>query len=340
MIFRTVLVFALLLFTLPQIAAAADRSVAKAVAQKTRLVMTWVPPYNATEAQSPDAAPSSQKQLNRMYGEAGPKNSLTHLGLQFWVPKTRTVNGKEVTRVGQVSRADYGTISDATIAQFVRWGNRNKVKTLLTIYNGENGWDWELARKAFDPANMNGFVNALIAEMEAYDLDGVDVDIEGSGITPTQDDKRNYLAFIRKLSEKLRTRGKQLTVDTFPFKWNAPHWDWWSQLFPHVDGITSMGYDDLGRDPPTEAEWRAYAAQKAKAGANAHKLMIGMPSYLESWQGSTAVSQVQWFLSAEAGDVGIGIWDAQNQAEAWNTEAVWRKIKKVRQDEIAPRARP
>ncbi len=136
------------------------------------------------------------------------------------------------------------------------------------------------------------------------------------------------------LSRKVHAKGKVVTLDSFPYIWNAPNSTWWADLFPLVDGLTSMGYNDLGRNAPT---WQAYAAQKAMAGANAHKLLIGMPSYFDTWQGDTAAAQAHWFLLAAAGDVGIGIWDAQNQAAAWRTGAVWQRIKAVREEPISAR---
>lgn len=52
---------------------------------------------------------------------------------------------------------------------------------LLCVYNAVSGsWDWPLARAGF-AENPNKFIDALMAEVERLELDGVDVDLEGNG---------------------------------------------------------------------------------------------------------------------------------------------------------------
>jgi hypothetical protein len=280
-----------------------------------RMVKTWVAPY---------AIPDSLARLKERYGgvKAGPRNALTHLGLQFWVP----------TQGGGVTRATrYGAISDATIAEFRTWGRRNGVKILLTVYNGENGWDWALAKQAFGD-NKSTFIDALIPEMEQHGLDGVDVDLEGPGMDATEDDKTKYVAFIKGLSGKLRNRDKHLVLDSFSYVWNAPNTTWWPDLFRYVDGIVSMGYESIGLAQPSAGEgiWQSYEWQRTTAGKQAHKLLLGMPSHLDSWRGNTAVEQIAW-AKPKRQKVGVAIWDAQNAAALWRTPEVWRQLRAIRE---------
>jgi hypothetical protein len=274
-----------------------------------RMIMTWVPPYGI--------APSLT-QLQKKYGNAGPYNGITHLGLQFWVPAP---DG------GLARSTHYGTISDATIKQFITWAHKNDIKVLLTVFNGDNGWDWPLATNAFDK-NKTKFVNALIAEMKRMKLDGIDVDLEGPGVE-ANDHQVAYLNFIKALSKKVRALDKVLTIDSFHYIYNAPNQTWWSSLFPHVDAITSMGYDDLGIHG---SGYQAYDFQKQAAGRNVAKLLIGTPSFSAHWLGDDAQVQVNWFL--HAGKVGMGIWDAQMGSQvgvtAWQTRGIWNVLKKIR----------
>lgn len=275
-----------------------------------RIVMTWVPPYGIA---------ASEAQLDALYGGAGPGNALTHLGLQFWLPTT----------AGDLVRDDSsGVISDAKVAEFVDWGHAHGIKVLLTVYNADPDWNWALAKGAFGDHRVK-FVNALVAEMERLGLDGIDVDLEGPEMDPTADDKAKYIAFIRTLRNKVRAKGKFLTLDSFPYIWNAPNQTWWPELFPHVDALTSMGYTELGVHAP---DWQAYSAQRAAAGParNIAKLIIGVPSYESVWLGDAAVTHLQWFVPARR-KVGIGIWDAQNQAAAWKTRAVWSRLRQIRE---------
>jgi hypothetical protein len=277
-----------------------------------RLVMTWVPPY---------ALDPSWEQLNKTYGGAGPKNALSHLGLQFWVP----------TADGGLARANrYGEISNADIKRFRKWGDKHGVKVLLTVFNGEWGWDWALARQAFGPGRK-AFVSALLEEIQARRLDGIDVDLEATEITGTEEDRRNFAAFIRELGAELKARDKDLIVDSFSYIWNAPNIDWWPDLFPHVTGIVSMGYADIGRAPPDGSGlWQSYAWQRAAAGEWAERLLLGMPSWVDTWQGDTAAAQIDWALPKKR-KVGVAIWDAQMSSPGWQVEPVWQRLRELRE---------
>jgi hypothetical protein len=273
-----------------------------------RMVKTWVPPY---------AIAASQERLEERYGGVGPADGLTHLGLQFWVP----------SQAGGLERSSrYGTIGDAQIAGFVTWGKASGVKVMLTVYNGEWGWDWALAKNAFG-ANRTAFADALVAEMQARGLDGIDIDLEGAGMDPTAEEKAEYVAFIKALNKRLRPLGKELVLDSFSYVWNAPNTTWWPELLPLVDGLVSMGYQEIGRGAP---DWQSYAWQRKAAGKHADKLLLGMPSDRELWLGKTVVQQIAWVLPADR-KVGIAIWDAQNPSAAWRTRAVWKRLKAMRE---------
>jgi len=304
--FRFVLVLAFLLGAMLQPASAQFGNPSKPV-DLPRKVITWVPPYGIAQVQA---------RLPALYSGAGPRTALTHLALQFWVP----------TSAGALARSSrYTTITNAHIQWFVNWGRNNGVDVLLCIYNGENDWDWSLTQAVINPANRNKFAAALVAEMQARGLDGIDVDLEGAA-ADFEADKPAYIAFIRELARQVHLKGKIITVDSFPYQWNAPNWNWWAALFPLVDGINSMGYEDLGRNA---SGWQGYLTQKNKAGIHSHKLQIGIPSYLPTWQSNTTLEQVQWFRTAQAQRVGVAIWDGQFPDSSWNSAPVWQQLRAI-----------
>jgi len=143
------------------------------------------------------------------------------------------------------------------------------------------------------------------------------------------------VSFMADLSKELHARGKHLTVDSFSYIWNAPNQSWWPDLFPLVDALASMGYEQSGL---SATEWRAYAAQGKAAGTSVAKLQIGMPSHRDQWQGNTALEQVEWV--GKNGTMGVAIWDAQLSAPAWRTPPVWQALRTIRQvhagDDTAP----
>jgi hypothetical protein len=119
-------------------------------------------------------------------------------------------------------------------------------------------------------------------------------------------------------------KGKHLTADTFAYKWNAPNQTWWKELLPHVDALTTMGYDEIGANAP---DWRSYAAQKAAAGQHASKLMIGLPSGRNEWRGTNLMEHLAC-LKAD-GEVGVSFWDAQVKADAWRRAEVWNTLRQI-----------
>jgi hypothetical protein len=285
-------------------------AIAALTAKPRRMLMTWIPSYAVEE---------SLKQLKALHGGVGPSKALTHIGLQFWLP----------TSSGGVTK-DSDAVSDAKIKQIVAWAHQHRIKILLCVYNASGGdtWDWDLAKAAFAD-NRDAFVNALIKEMNRLGLDGVDIDLEGNDPpTPTDQlnlDKPAYVAFVKALHAKLHKVGKQVTVDSFSDQWNAPNWTWWATLFPYVDGLTSMGYDEIGMNAAGSAK---YSNQIAHAGTNSAKLMLGMPSWVDNWQGNNAVAQTNWLLTHK--NVGVSIWDAEFTAGAWQSAPAWQNLQKLR----------
>lgn len=273
--------------------------------QYKRPVMTWVPPYAVVQCKA---------RLTTSFDGVGMKDALTHLGLQFWKP---TTNG------GLAFAGRSNEVSDAVIGELRDWGHSNGVRVLLCVYNAVAGkWDWSLARAGF-AENPDKFSNALLTEVQRLQLDGVDIDLEGNGLQEA--DKEAFVAFVRNLSKALYAQNRHLTVDTFSYKWNAPNQTWWKDLLPHVDALTTMGYQEIGADAP---EWRSYAAQKAAAGDHAAKLMIGLPSGRGEWHGNGVTEQLEW-LKAD-GQVGVSFWDAQVRSAAWQKPEVWKTLGEIR----------
>ncbi len=268
-----------------------------------RKVMTWVPPY---------AVAKSRARLEESFGGVGIKDALTHLALQFFEP----------TRDGGVRRVSDGDgVDDATIAALRDWGHAHGVRVLLCVFNGNTSWDWPLARAAFGQPKK--FAASLAAEVERLGLDGVDVDLEGNGEFDA--DKAAFVAFIRELSALLHANKRQLTVDTFSHIWNAPNQRWWKELLPLVDGLNTMGYQEIGA---SGKDWRAFAAQENAAGADAAKLLLGMPSEVARWQGGEALDQLRWVR--DHGRAGVSIWDAQLPSAVWRTRDVWSVLREIR----------
>ena len=268
--------------------------------------MTWVPPY-ATEI--------CRIRLDESFGGLGMKDGLTHVGLQFWHP----------TQGGQIELVDdFKSIDDSTIMNFRKWGDLHNVRVLLCIYNGtRDGWDWDLAKNAFS-SHRKKFIQALVAETLRLKLNGVDIDFEGKG--KCEGDKKVFVQFIKELSFALKAKGKELTVDSFAYKWNAPNQGWWKMLLPHVDALHVMGYSETGSK---SAGWKSYDFLKAAAGKFSTKLLIGVPSHASNWEKASVQEHLEWI--AKDPSVGLAIWDAQLKDSKWRTKEIWQTVSRIRQ---------
>lgn len=268
--------------------------------------MTWVPPY-ATEI--------CKDRLDESFGEVGLKNGLTHMGLQFWRPT-------EEGRIGLVD--DFKPIYDSTIINFRKWGQTHGIKVLLCIYNGtRDGWNWDLAKNAFETYRKQ-FIKTLVSETVRLNLDGVDIDFEGKG--KLDGNTEAFVSFIKELSSALKAKGKELTVDSFAYKWNAPNQGWWKLLLPYVDALHVMGYSETGSK---STSWRSYDFLKAAAGKYSSKLLIGVPSHASNWEKASVQEHLEWIVTDPS--VGLAIWDAQLKDSKWRTQEIWQTISRIRQ---------
>ena len=266
--------------------------------------ITWIPPY---------AIESCQKSLNQSFDGIAVSQGLSHLNLQFWTP----------SQTGAIKRVNkYDSISDDKIRELRDWARARNVKVMLCIYNGTPSWDWTLAETAFDKY-QDSFIDALIAELKYFDLDGIDIDLEGKG--KLNDSKPAFIQFIKKLSYRLHKEDKTLTVCSFAHKWNVPNRSWWADLLPHVDALNVMGYSETAA---YAADWRSYSELKKAAGPYAQKLLIGMPSHQGEWQNTSLASNLDWLL--KDGDVGLAFWDAQLKHSAWRQKETWERIHKIK----------
>ena len=272
---------------------------------KITRVMTWVPPY---------ATAKCKERLDESFKGVGMKNGLTHLGLQFWRP----------TKKGKIELVDnFKPIDDSTVINFRKWGNAHHVRVLLCIYNGtQRGWDWNLAKNAFGH-HQRQFIEVLVSETLRLQLDGVDIDFEGTATG--QRDKQAFLDFVKELALALKAKSKELTINSFAYNWNVPNQRWWKMMLPHVDALHVMGYSETGSK---SAGWKSYDFIKSAAGQFSHKLLIGVPSHINNWENESVDEHLQWI--ANDSSVGLAIWDAQLKDPEWRTEKIWQMISSIR----------
>ncbi len=274
----------------------------------TQTIMSWVASY---------AIEASKAAVETNLGACSAKDGLTRIGLQFWLVNSDGTLGY-----------DPG-VTDADVAWWTNWGATNGIKILLTTHNSDGGWNWPLARSAFAD-NRTTLVNSLVAELERLNLDGVDLDFEGIG--DFESDRVAFSQFISELSVALKSRGKLLTVDSFPYIWNAPNINWYSDWVGEVDNIHSMGYEELYEGG---TDWHKYSYQQntgTSAGYPVNTVLMGMPDWLDTWgtssgRGTDALAHVQEVrYDLPNGPSGIAIWDLQLRGASWQSSDTWCEI--------------
>lgn len=177
---------------------------------------------------------------------------ITHLNIAFFNPD---VNGNFPT--------SQGTGLDTIVSK----AHLNNVKVLISLGGGSNQSQYANLLTA---ANRQAFINKVVALVSLYNVDGIDVDLEGDNIDA------NYEAFITGLSAQLKPADKLLTAAVA----------WWTRdrvtdsCLNAFDFINVMAYDKAGE----EHSPYSYAKQhldywKGTRGLAAGKIVIGVPFY-------------------------------------------------------------
>lgn len=138
-----------------------------------------------------------------------------------------------------------------------------------------------------DDKAVNLVIDQLVYYMDKYDLKGLNIDFEGMG----KKNRDNYTDFVRKLSQKLHTRGIVTSVDVNePIKYSA-YSECYDrvELAKYVDYVMFMAYDEhyLGDKNPGSVGsyvWVEEGINKfLDLGISKDKLVLGVPSYMREF---------------------------------------------------------
>lgn len=207
-------------------------------------------------------------------------SKLTHINLSFTNPDAqgKLVNNGVMTcmpgmQAGNVSVADVNYVIDKAQAA--------GVKVLASVAGGvipacSGNWQTLL-----QPANRQMMVDNLIAFMEEFGLDGIDVDIEGALLTSI-DNAGNYTPFIQSLSAQLVARNKLLTCATASYVGGMIP----VSSIPYFDFVNIMSYDAIGPSwGPAGAQHSPYSMAVdhvnlwKNRGLTKEQLVLGVPFY-------------------------------------------------------------
>ena len=229
---------------------------------------------------------------------------LTHLNLSFLNPNASgaiTSNGTPVCMEG-------GNASELNYV--VQKAHQNNVKVLISLAGGvipgcSGNWETLL-----QPANRQNLVNNLLQFVSDFNLDGIDVDIEGVILTNI-DNAGNYTPFIQALSNGLKPAGKLLTTATASYNGGMVP----TSSLTYFEFVNIMSYDAIGPGWGTPGiEHSSYDQAVANIntwkarGLTKNKLVLGVPFYgygFGNYGGSYTISDIinQYGVSALQQDV-------------------------------------
>lgn len=192
-------------------------------------------------------------------------DTLTHLCIAFANPTTP-------------SQIDFDAKAE-DINALVSAAHAKGVKVLVSIAGAAGGAEVE---SAIQPGTVDTFITALLGLVERYNLDGIDVDIEGSHVKAA-----TYTPFVTKLSAAL-SEEKLLTAAVA--LWNGD--DFPDAALAEFDFINVMAYDACGTWS-SACEHSTYpdavtnlAYWENDRGIPADKVVLGVPFYGYCWGAS------------------------------------------------------
>ena len=205
---------------------------------------------------------------------------VTHINISFLNPDANGILIKNDTMVCMPDIAGAATTTSA-FRYVVNKAQAAGVKVLVSVAGGvipSCSGDWSTL---LQPSHRQNVIDNLIKFVDEFNLDGLDIDIEGEVLTKI-DKAGNYTPFIQSLSEKLKARNKLLTCATASYEGGMIP----VSSIPYFDFVNIMSYDMIGPSwgvPGVEHSTYAQAVADVNLwknrGLSKERLVLGVPFY-------------------------------------------------------------
>lgn len=207
-------------------------------------------------------------------------SKLTHINISFLNPDMNGVllHGNDMACMTNDTKEN---ITRNELLYAVNKIHQAGAKALISIGGGvlpHCSGNW---LKLLNPEHRDSLVNNFLRFVDKFNLDGLDVDIEGELLTKIHN-SGNYVPFIKALSFELQKRNKLLTVATASYEGGSVP----VSSLPYFDFVNIMSYDQVG---PTWGEvGNEHASYQhalneiilwKKLGLTKDKLVLGVPFY-------------------------------------------------------------
>lgn len=205
----------------------------------------------------------------------------THLNIAFVNPDA---SGRILARGGFACAPDGdggAMVREASVKALVAKAHKAGTKVLISLGGGvipKCSGDWE---QLLRPERRAKVVEALLAAVDRFDLDGVDLDLEGALLTKI-DRAGNYTPFAAALGAALKRRGKLLTCATASYEGGMVP----ISSIPFFDIVGVMSYDaigptwgEAGNEHATVEQARRDLKLWKDRGVARERLVLGLPFY-------------------------------------------------------------
>ena len=249
--------------------------------------------------------------------------------IAYVFPQNRVLGPDEVAAT-ELTRVNYAftDIKDGVMVEGFQKDKENfevlnslkKKNPRLQVVPSVGGWTWSgrFSDASLTRASRTKFIDSVVAFIEKYKLDGLDIDWEypaqrGAGNVFRPEDKHNYTLLLMELRQRFDVEGRKLhkhlvtsiaTGSGQRFLDNTEM----GQVQKYVDSVNLMTYDmygpgdkNTGHDSPLynnpadpkgdradSVDWSVRLYEKA--GVPAGKIVVGVPFYSKRWSGVEATN--------------------------------------------------
>jgi chitinase len=209
----------------------------------------------------------------------------------------------------QDGRIIEGSPQDA--ANFAALNALKEQNPSLTVLVSVGGWIWSgrFSDAVLTKDSRKVFIDSVVAFVEKYNLDGLDIDWEypgmvGAGNVFRPEDKQNYTAVLKELRQRFNQEEKKLRRHLYLSVATGSNADFlahteMNQVQKYVDTVNLMAYDyyepadegTTGHNAPlftNPADPQHVSANRSvqeyeQAGVPADKIVLGVPFYGHAW---------------------------------------------------------
>lgn len=212
---------------------------------------------------------------------------------------------------------DDGEVNCKASSSYVKKAHKNGMQVWGVLDNFQNEEALVCTQFLHTLKGRSGVINEVVQKALEYDLDGINVDIEGLG----EADGTDFVEFVREICIACRRAGLIVSVNNYvPYNFND-YYDLEEQG-AFADYVILMGYDEhfAGSEEAGSVAsigYVEYGIQEALKEVPAERLINAIPFYTRGWttKGTTVTSEVLDMVEARK------FVEEHDMEEEWNSTA-------------------